>query len=62
MERAVIKVSIPHCYVWLVKTVHRDMRKDLYTRYVTDYLKRNEPTLRLIDIDFRALTALCERK
>ncbi|QCY75677.1 hypothetical protein CAH07_14800 [Bacillus subtilis] len=62
MGRAMIKVPIPHCYVWLVKTVRRDMRKDLYTRYVTDYLKRNEPTLRLIDIDFRALTALCERK
>ncbi|AXF32490.1 hypothetical protein EQI27_06435 [Bacillus subtilis] len=62
MERAVIKVSIPHCYVWLVKTVRRDMRKDLYTRYVTDYLKRNEPNLRLVEIDFKALTALCERK
>lgn len=62
MERAVIQVPIPHCYVWLVKTVRRDMRKDLYTRYVTDYLKRNEPTLRLVEIDFKALTALCERK
>lgn len=62
MERAMIKVPIPHCYFWLVKAVRRDMRKDLYTRYVTDYLKRNEPILRLVEIDFKALTALCERK
>ncbi|PAE75130.1 hypothetical protein CHH82_16385 [Bacillus velezensis] len=62
MERELIRVPIPHCYLWLVKTVQRDMRKDLYTRYTTDYLKTNEPSLRLVEIDFKALTALCERK
>lgn len=62
MERELIRIPIPHCYLWLVKTVQRDMRKDLYTRYTTDYLMTNEPSLRLVEIDFKALTALCERK
>lgn len=62
MERELIRIPIPHCYLWLAKTVQRDMRKDLYTRYTTDYLKTNEPSLRLVEIDFKALTALCERK
>lgn len=62
MGRDLIKVPIPHCYLWLVKTVRRDMRKDLYARYAADYLKKNEPSLKLIEIDFKALTALCERK
>lgn len=62
MERELIRIPIPHCYLWLVKTVQRDMRKDLYTRYTTDYLKTSEPSLRLVEIDFKALTALCERK
>lgn len=62
MGRDLIKVPIPHCYLWLVKTVQRDMRKDLYARYAADYLKKNEPSLRLVEIDFKALTALCERK
>lgn len=62
MEKDLIKVPIPHCYYWLVKTVRRDMRKGLYTRYVTDYLKTNESSLELTDIDFKALTAVCKRK